>query len=265
MKKILCLLLIIFIITACRGNGKRELGSGIGRACAGQFAGFLDGIERGSLCLCDGEIRGEFELGLGPVTLEAAHTIGIGKTTFGVEKKDESTISLFNVVLDSEGLLVIVGDPVGELQNLIEGTSSLEFVIQLGNDPQERVVCPACFSGPVPLDCDPNEEINKPKCLDRESLVDTGSSCPADSIARVCDPFFCSGELFNEETELGLAFDGAQLPSENSAALGCNTITDGSLTFSDIKNIPPGGKVTGPIPEDGMGEGGFGCSLEPFF
>ena len=229
-----------------------------------QFAGFLNGIERGSLCFCDGEIRGEFELGLGPVTPEAAHTIGIGKTTFGVEKRDESTISLFNVVLDSEGFLEIVSDPVGELQNLVEGISSLEFAIQLGNDPPERVVCPTCFSGSIPLDCDPDEEINKPKCLGRESLVDTGSSCPADSIVRVCDPFFCRGELFNEETGSGIAFDGRPLPSENSAALGCNTITDGSLTFSDIGNIPPSGQVTGEIPEDGMGEGGFVCSLEPF-
>ena len=265
MKKTFYLLpvLLFVVITACDGGSENGLGSDISQACAGQFAGFLDGIQRGSLCMCEGEFRGEFSLNLGPAPPEgSSFTIGLGRTTFGVEEKDETTISLFNTARNPEGFLVIEGEPVGELQNLEEGLSSLQFVISLGDDPQERVVCPACFTGPLPLECDIEEEIDKPKCLDRETLVETGSSCPTDAIVRVCSPYFCSGSLFNEDSGAGIVIDGFQLPSKDSGSRGCNTITDGSFEFTDIEVIPPAGTMTGPIPEDGIGEGSFACQLE---
>jgi hypothetical protein len=166
---------------------------------------------------------------------------------------------LGGIIPDVPGGLTLVGDPVREPQNLIEGISSLEFVIQLGDDPPERVVCPACAIVISPPECDLEEELDKPKCLNTEKLVNTGSSCLADSVIRVCDPFLCGGDLVDEETGEVIVVDFIPLPFEDSVALGCNTITDGSLTFTNIEGIPPSGTLI----ENGTGEGTFGCDLSP--
>jgi len=268
-------LFFILVQVSCNNDNNGSLGSDISQACAGQFAGFsVAAIQRGSFCLCEGEFRGEFELALGPVSPGDNLIINIGATFFGAEEIDVFNFSLFNVESDPQTSpgLVIVGDPVGELQNIMSGASSLEFVIQLGNNPQEKVVCPACYTGPRPIGCDSEREVDKPKCLDPETLVDTGSSCPADSIVRVCNPFICNGTLFNEETGASLNLGGISLPFSNGSAvaLGCDTIDDtvafpmppaGTFTYTDIQEIPPTGSVTGPIPNDGKGQGSFSCFL----
>ncbi|HEX3036729.1 MAG TPA: hypothetical protein VHT73_16690 [Thermodesulfobacteriota bacterium] len=258
----------LFIIGCDDDNNgiQPELGSDISRACAGQFDGFIGGISRGSTCLCEGEFRGEFSLELGPapdpedpliITMGEAASEG-GRTIFGVEEKGGSTFSLFNVEPDPDvdGGLTLVGDPVGELQNLIEGISSLEFVIQLGDDPPERVFCPACAIAEV---CDVEKELDKPKCLDTETLVDTGSSCPADSIVRVCDPFLCGAEVVVEETGEIISVDFITLPFESSVALGCNTVNESGIYYTNIENIPPSGTYI----ESATREGTFSCELSP--
>ncbi|HEX3037226.1 MAG TPA: hypothetical protein VHT73_19245, partial [Thermodesulfobacteriota bacterium] len=130
----------------------------------------------------------------------------------------------------------------------------------LGDDPPERVVCPACTIAINPDVCDLEEELDKPKCLDTQTLEAAGSSCLADSIVRVCVPFICGAEVVDEETGQTIALDFGSLPVENSVALGCNTITDGSFTYTNIEGIPPSGTLIW----IGTGEGTFGCGEGPF-
>ena len=92
--------------------------------------------------------------------------------------------------------------------------------------------------------------------------MDTGSSCIADSIIRVCDPFLCDGVVVDEEAGGIIVFDFISLPSINSVALGCNTITDGSFIYTNIEGIPPSGTLV--EIRTGQGRfGSFGCGLSP--
>jgi|DewCreStandDraft_5_1066085.scaffolds.fasta_scaffold02442_9 hypothetical protein len=260
--------------TSCNDGNNGELGSGIGKSCRGQFAGFWGGIQRGSVCLCEGELRGEFRLNLSPglPVNDCPIIIRIGKTLFGVEKKDETTAYIFNLEKNPGecGSYAPFGPPIGEIENITVGPSSLEFMIRLGDTAPERVVCPACFSGPMPQRCDIESEIDKPKCIDTNDLEITGSICPADSIVRACKPFICRGELFNEETGESFSMEGFPFPSDG-LAVGCNTIVDSiplpvppedSFTFTNIEGIPPSGTLAGPIPRDGAGNGNFECLFE---
>ena len=265
---------MFFLLISCDGDGGDSvLGSGISKTkCDGQWGIGLNAIGRGGLCACDGEFRGEFRMGFGNFNSPEDEFLRLilDHSFFLIQLQDSGIHQLFNPTLE-DGFTTSVpgGGPVGEIIDLGPVSQSdlvsVRFMLVFGDGLPEEVVCPACYAGPMPLECDIEAEIDEPKCLDNEELSATGSGCPADSIIRVCEPYICGMELAPPGGVLSIAIDFFPIPSDNSSAMGCNTIVQGAATFTEIFSSPPTGTaIVEGVFESGPGTGPFGCGFVPF-